>query len=118
MSHPRQIAVVTGSRAEFGLLRPVMQAIAAHPDLGLRVVVTGSHLLSPTTTIREVQAEFEIVAVVPMQTAGDSGRFADAAATGRGMAAFADWLSRERPDVVLVLGDRIEAFAEIGRAHV
>ena len=42
MTAARQIAVVTGSRAEFGLLSPVMQAIEGHPALDLRVLVAGS----------------------------------------------------------------------------
>ncbi len=63
---PRTVAVVTGSRAEFGLLRPVMDAIAANKHLRLRVVAAGSHMLPPARTIREVEAAYTVAARVPM----------------------------------------------------
>jgi len=44
LSPLRKVCVVTGSRAEYGLLRGLMQSILAHPDLTLQVVVTGMHL--------------------------------------------------------------------------
>src|SRR5690606_23951904 len=47
---PRKVAVVTGSRADFGLLRPVMRAIQNRPDLELLVIAAGSHLISPGLT--------------------------------------------------------------------
>ena len=63
----RRVLVVTGSRAEFGLLRSTMEAIDSHPDLDLLVVAAGSHLLPPARTIDEVRAAFEVSAEVPMQ---------------------------------------------------
>ena len=110
-SAPRTIAVVTGTRADYGLLRPVMRAIADSDPLALRVIRTGTHLLGPHPTGAEVAADFEIEADVRMQTEGASGRFGDAAAFGRGITGMTEVLDRTRPDVVLVLGDRIEAFA-------
>ena len=50
MNADRTIAVMTGSRSEFGLLRPVMHAIRDHPGLELRVLVAGEHLLPPQRT--------------------------------------------------------------------
>ena len=85
MSAPRVVSVVTGTRAEYGLLRSVMTAIDAHPDLELEVLVTGTHLLPPRT-IDEVRAAFAIAATIPMQEPGVTGRDADAAALGRGVA--------------------------------
>jgi UDP-hydrolysing UDP-N-acetyl-D-glucosamine 2-epimerase len=116
----RTIVVVTGSRAEFGLLRPVMRAIEAHEALDLRIAVTGTHLLEPALTINEVKAEFEIDAAIPMQSPGPTGRLADAAALGRGISGFADYFAKAAspPEVVLVLGDRIEAFAAAAAASV
>ncbi|MCA9291121.1 MAG: UDP-N-acetylglucosamine 2-epimerase (hydrolyzing) [Phycisphaerales bacterium] len=111
MRSARTIAVVTGSRAEFGLLRTIMSAIAEHPDLGLRTIVTGTHLLAPDRTIEEVAGAFPVEAIVPMHDVDDRTRLGDAAATGRGLLGLADALRRLAPDVVLVLGDRIEAFA-------
>ena len=118
MTVSRQIAVVTGTRADYGLLRPVMRAIHDHPKLHLQVYVTGTHLLSPALTIGEVEADFDVQATIPMQIAGAIGRMADAASLGRGIGGFADAFAEQHPDVVMVLGDRIEAFAAAAAAAV
>lgn len=116
----RTIAVVTGTRAEFGLLRSVIRAIAAHPSLNLQVIVTGTHLLPPALTVEEVESDFQIAARIWMQEPGESGRDKDVLALGRGIAAFAEHFAKSpaRPDLVLVLGDRIEAFAAAAAAAV
>lgn len=113
-----KVAVVTGTRAEFGLLRPVMDAVAAHPRLELLVVAGGAHLLRPASTIRDVRAAFDIAATVPMQRDGRTGRHADAAALGRGVSGFAKAFADLKPDWVVVLGDRIEALAAASAASV
>jgi len=117
MTESRTIAVVTGSRSEFGLLRPVMRTIAEHEALALRVVVAGLHLV--TGTWRDVVvAGFEVDARVRMQRRGHVGRAEDARAVGRGIEGVARALDTLRPDVVLVLGDRIEAFAAASAASI
>ena len=109
---PARIMVVTGSRAEFGLLAPVMRAIDRHPQLALQLVAAGSHLLGSQPTLAEVRASFPVAATVPMQRARSTrSRRADALAVARGMAGFTKVMDRLEPDAVLVLGDRIEAFA-------
>lgn len=117
-TQPRSIAVITGTRAEFGLLRSLMHAIAAHSHLHLRVMVTGTHLLPPHNTIDEIKAEFKVAAIIPMQHARCTGRFADAEALGRGIEGFTKAFAQRPPDVALVLGDRIEAFAAAAAASV
>jgi UDP-hydrolysing UDP-N-acetyl-D-glucosamine 2-epimerase len=112
----RIIAVVTGSRADYGLLRPVMSAVAGRGDLGLRVVVCGAHLLPPALTGDEVAAEFEVDARLPMQQPDERGRSGYARALGRGVSGFAAYLEQRPPAVVVVLGDRIEAFAAAAAA--
>lgn len=125
----RRIAVVTGSRAEFGLLAPVMRAIRGHPALDLLTIVAGSHFMPPAFTHRDVEAEFHADARVPMQDADDPrtvgtgaaggiGRSADAAALGRGISGFATIFDKLSPQWVVVLGDRIEAFAAASAAAV
>lgn len=120
MSRPRTttVAVVTGTRAEFGLLSPVIRAIDAHKRLRARVLVAGAHLLPPARTARLVAAEFPIAARIPMQRPGDSSRAHDALALARGTAGFARAFADLAPDLVLVLGDRIEAFAAASAASV
>lgn len=115
---PRRVAVVTGSRAEFGLLRPVMLAVAKRPDLELMVVAAGSHLVGRQQTFYEIKAEFNIAEIVPMQDHGATGRAADVAALGRGVARFGRAFEKLAPDWVVVLGDRIEAFAAAAAASV
>lgn len=117
MSDRQRIAVVTGSRADFGLLSPVMRAIELQESLELQVVIAGAHLLPPEQTRRDVAAQWEIAATVEMQRPedaerfADSGRLADALGTGRGMCNMTAALASLTPHWVVVLGDRIEAFA-------
>jgi UDP-hydrolysing UDP-N-acetyl-D-glucosamine 2-epimerase len=120
----RLVAIVTGSRAEFGLLRPVIDAVGAHAKLDLALIVAGSHLLPPTHTIREIARDYPIAAEVPMQRASESGagtprtRHHDAVALARGVDGFARAFETIKPDWVVVLGDRIEAFAAACAASV
>ncbi|MEQ8769054.1 MAG: UDP-N-acetylglucosamine 2-epimerase [Phycisphaerales bacterium] len=117
-SRPRRCAVVTGTRAEFGLLRPVMRAIQQRDDLELLVIAAGSHLVSPALTFRDVKAEFGIADSVPMQTAGRVGRWADVESLSKGVARFGRSFESHQPDWVVVLGDRIEAFAAATAASI
>ncbi|MEO0484110.1 MAG: UDP-N-acetylglucosamine 2-epimerase [Planctomycetota bacterium] len=115
---PYRVAVVTGTRAEFGLLAPVMWAIEQHAALELMVIAAGSHLIQPGVTYREVKKQFEVAAAVPMQVAGRTTRLDDAEALGVGVTRMARIFSRLTPDWVVVLGDRIEAFAAASAASV
>jgi UDP-hydrolysing UDP-N-acetyl-D-glucosamine 2-epimerase len=117
-SAPRRIAVVTGSRAEFGLLRPVMQAVQKRSDLELFVIAAGSHLVLPATTFHEVKREFTIAEIVPMQNAGQTGRGEDVQSVARGVGRFGRAFEKLGPDWVVVLGDRIEAFAAATAAAI
>ena len=114
---PRTIAVVTGTRAEFGLLLPVIRAIEKHPKLRLQTLVTGTHLV--TDSIEDITAAGVPIRVrIGMQRKGETGRAADIAALGRGIAGFGKHFSTDRPDVVLLLGDRIEPFAAAAAGHL
>jgi UDP-hydrolysing UDP-N-acetyl-D-glucosamine 2-epimerase len=113
-----RVLVATGTRAEFGLLEPVMRAIDAHVDLDLRVAVTGTHLLAPARTVEEVRQRVRVDALVPMQEEGRIGRVADVRALGLGVSGFAEAIERLDPAWVVVLGDRIEAFAAAAAASV
>ena len=110
----RVVAVVTGTRADWGLLRPVARAVRAHPGLRLRLVVTGTHL----TTGTDAEVDPPVAARVPMQEPGRTGRHADAVALGRGVAGLADAFERLGPAFVVVLGDRVEALAAASAASV
>lgn len=95
-----------------------MHAIDRHPALELLVIAAGSHLIPPAETFRQVKAAFPVADSIPMQRPGPSTRFDDAQATGRGIARFARSYELLKPDWVLVLGDRIEAFAAASAASI
>jgi UDP-hydrolysing UDP-N-acetyl-D-glucosamine 2-epimerase len=113
-----RIAVVTGSRADFGLLAPVMRAIQARSELDLLVIAAGSHLVSPALTYRDVKQAFAIADAVPMQDAGKHTRADEVQATGKGVSRLGRAFTRLEPDWVVVLGDRIEAFAAASTASI
>ena len=108
----RRVAVVTGTRAEYGLLHSTMGAIKCHPGLRLQVVVTGMHLLKKFGhTIDDIIADGRRVdARVPMQSGRDD-RLDQAVGLSRGIAGMARYFERAGTEVVVVLGDRIEAAA-------
>lgn len=115
----RKICVVTGTRAEFGLLRWLMEAINNHPELALQVVATGMHL-SPEfgSTYQEIEeAGFKIDAKVEMLLSSDTST-AITKSMGIGLIGFADVYERLAPDILLVLGDRFEIFAAASAAMI
>ena len=111
----RRICFVTGTRAEFGLMTGVLEAIRAHPGLQLQIVVTGMHLdAAHGRSIDRIRRDgWKVDAVVGWPAGGDR-----AASTGRAMAGLAKAFARLKPDVVLVVGDRVEAFAAAAAAHL
>jgi UDP-hydrolysing UDP-N-acetyl-D-glucosamine 2-epimerase len=108
----KRVAVVTGTRAEYGILHSVLEAIHAHPRLELQLVVTGMHLLRKFGhTVDEIVADgWPVAARVPMQRGCDGGAV-QAEGLARGVAGMARCFERDHTDVVVVLGDRIEAMA-------
>jgi UDP-hydrolysing UDP-N-acetyl-D-glucosamine 2-epimerase len=108
----RRIAVVTGGRADYGLLRPVMAAIRNESSLSLQVIAAAAHL-SPAKglTVRDIEADgFAIAARVEMLHDGDTP-LATAKSIGVGTQGFADAFVTLKPDIVILLGDRFEILA-------
>ena len=117
MNQPRRICVVTGGRAEYGLLRWLMQDIAADPDLTLQLVVTGSHLeprFGETVTVIEADG-FAIDARIPIDLTDDSAPGV-ARSMGLALAGVAEAIAGLTPDLMLVLGDRFEILAAVQAA--
>lgn len=108
----RRIAVVTGTRADYGLLRWTMSQIAERDGLELRVIATGTHWSEEFgSTHREITSDgFAIDERVDMLSDLDSA-LGMARSTGVATTLLADALSRLEPDLVLVLGDRFEILA-------
>lgn len=108
----RTICVITGTRADYGLLQWVMDGIRRDPGLRLQIVATGMHL-SPDfgMTYREIEADgFAIDRKVGI-LAGDDTPAGVTKAVGRGVISFADVYSELKPDIVVLLGDRFEILA-------
>lgn len=115
----RKICVITGGRAEYGLLRWVMQGIRDDPVLDLQLVVTGMHL-SPAfgSTYIDIERDgFQIDAKVPVLTELDTP-VGVARSMGLGLAGFAQTFADLKPDVIVVLGDRYEIFSAVAAALV
>lgn len=108
----RRVAVVTGTRAEYGLLRTVMEAVAARRGLQLQTIVTGMHLLRGFgATVRQIERDgWRIDARVPMQR-GRDGATDQAEGLALWVKGIARFLTGSDTDIVVVLGDRIEAMA-------
>ena len=108
----RKVAVMTGTRADFGLLRPLLAELDSRGDVSLQLIATGTHLSDAHgRTVRELTAAgFSVAAEVSIWSADDSS-LGTAIDTGNAVAEFSKTLAALQPDVVVVLGDRLEAFA-------
>jgi len=115
----RKICVVTGSRAEYGLLYWLMKEIQADEDLQLQIIATGMHL-SPEfgLTYKTIEDDgFTIDAKVEMLLSSDTP-VGIAKSIGLGVIGFADALNQLQPDILVVLGDRFEILAAVQAALV
>ncbi len=123
----RKICVVTGSRAEYGLLQPLMQSLKEDNSFELQVIASAMHL-SPEfgNTFQQIEADgFVLDAKIDMLLSSDSPA-ATAKSVGIGTISFADALQQLQPDLMVVLGDRFETlsavqaalFARIPVAHI
>lgn len=115
----RKICIVTGSRADYGLLRWVMQEIEDDSELTLQVVATGMHLSSTFGyTYKEIESDgFYIDRKVEILSNDDSP-VGIARSVGTGLIGFAEAFQDLQPDIIVVLGDRFEIFAAASAALV
>lgn len=115
----KTVCVVTGTRADYGLLRWVIQGVKDSKKLNLQLVATGMHL-SPEFgfTWRDIEADgFHIDRRVESLVSSDTS-VGIAKSMGLGMIGFAEAYADLQPDIVLVLGDRFEIFAAAAAAMV
>ena len=115
----RKICVISGSRADYGLLRWVMQGIKDDPELILQVVVTGMHLSGTFGyTYKEIEADgFKIDIKIEMLGTLDTP-IEIAESMGRGLIGFGRAFAELQPDIIVVLGDRFEIFSSVAAALV
>ena len=108
----KRIGIMTGTRAEYGLLKPLMQEINKDNDLELYLIVSGMHL-SPEfgMTYKEIEEDgFQINAKVEMLLSSDSPA-GISKSIGLGVIGFADEFQRADLDMLILLGDRYEALS-------
>lgn len=113
----RKICIVTGSRAEYGLLSGLMHAIKNDSELELQIIATNMHL-SPEfgLTYRNIEQDgFTINKKVVMMISSDTAN-ATAKSVGLGFIGFADAYEDLQPDMVVVLGDRYEIISAVSTA--
>jgi GDP/UDP-N,N'-diacetylbacillosamine 2-epimerase (hydrolysing) len=115
----RKICVVTGARAEYGLLRWVMDGILQEPNLELQIIATGMHL-SPEfgLTYQEIERDgFHIDRKIEMLLSSDTP-VGLSKSMGLGLIGFGEALQQLQPDLMLVLGDKYEIFSAVAAALV
>ena len=114
-----KICIVSGSRADYGLLKLTMQEISNDPDLTLQIIVTGTHL-SPLygETYKEIVDDgIKIDRKIEILNADNSSK-GIVESVGLGINGFHAAFKDLKPDLVLVLGDRFEMFAAATAAHI
>ena len=108
----RKIVVTTGTREEYGILRPILKLIQKSKKLELYLVVTGTHLSKKHGfTINEIKKDgFKIFKTISMIPKKDTGYFISIA-LGKAIIDFSDIFYKVKPDINLILGDRDEMLA-------
>ena len=109
-----KVAVATGTRAEYGLLRPVLEKLQKDKETNLCLLVTGSHLSEAFgRTVTEIEADgIPIAARLDiLSAAAPGGRAGTAHRTALALEGFLDLLGQKNPQVLLLLGDRYEILA-------
>ncbi len=116
---PRKICVITGSRAEYGLLKLLISILNADPDISLQIICTGMHL-SPEfgLTYKEIEADgFNINRRIEILLSSDTST-GISKSMGLAMISFAEAFDDLKPDLILVLGDRFEIFSAVSSALI
>jgi GDP/UDP-N,N'-diacetylbacillosamine 2-epimerase (hydrolysing) len=108
----KKICIVTGTRAEYGLFRPLLWKIKSENRLKLQIIATGMHLSREFGwTYKEIEKDgFKIDEKVKILLSGDT-EVSITKSLGSGVIGFADAFNRLKPDLVILLGDRFETFS-------
>ncbi|CZR10830.1 GDP/UDP-N,N'-diacetylbacillosamine 2-epimerase (hydrolysing) [Trichococcus flocculiformis] len=115
----KKICVITGTRAEYGLLMPLIRKIDEDPELELQLVATGMHL-SPEfgMTVDLIERDgFSLTDKVEILLSSDTS-IGISKSMGLAMISFSECFTRLQPDMIVVLGDRYEIFAAVSTAAV
>ena len=115
----KKVCVVTGTRAEYGLLKPIIEKVHQSEELTLQLVVTGMHL-SPEfgLTYKEIEKDgYPICTKIEMLLSSDT-TVGITKSMGVALMGFADCFEQQRPDILIVLGDRYEIFMAVSAAMI
>ncbi len=115
----KKIGIVTGTRAEYGLLKPIIGKVNESGSMELQLVVTGMHL-SPEfgLTYQEIEQDgYPITAKIEMLLSSDTS-VGITKSMGLAMISFAEYYEVYRPDIVIILGDRYEMLAAASSAMI
>jgi len=114
----RKICIVTGSRAEYGLLYWLIKEVEADQDLELQLIATGSHLSSEFgLTYKEIEKDFKIDKKIDMHLSSDTSE-GISKSMGIAQTSFSKAYNKLKPDIVVVLGDRYEIFSAVSSAMI
>jgi len=114
----RKICIVTGTRAEYGLLYWLMKEIEADIQLELQLIVTGMHLSSEFgLTYKEIEKDFKIDKKIEMLLSSDTP-IGISKSMGLAQISFAEAFDDLNPDILVVLGDRYEIFSAVSSAMI
>ena len=113
------VGVVTGTRAEYGLLRPLLFKLRDNKKINLKLIVTGSHLSGKFGYTKDeiIKDGFDDFYAIPIPIDDDS-KTGMAYATGEATKLFAELFNEYNPDLLVVLGDRFEIFSAVSAAHL
>ena len=114
----RKICVITGTRAEYGLLYWLMKEIEADKDLKLQIITTGMHL-SPEfgLTYKEIEKDFKINKKIEILLSSDTP-VGISKSMGLAQISFSESFEDLKPDIIVVLGDRFEIFSAVSAAMI
>lgn len=114
----KKVCVVTGTRAEYGLLYWLLKEISADDELKLQIIVTGMHL-SPEfgLTYKEIEKEFKINKKIEILLSSDTS-IGISKSMGLAQISFAEAYEELKPDIAIVLGDRYEIFSAASAAMI
>ena len=115
----KKICIVTGTRAEYGLLKPVIEKVYRADDMELQLAVTGMHLSSEFgLTYREIEQDgYPISMKIEMLLSSDTA-VGITKSMGVALIGFADYFANKRPDIVIILGDRYEMLMAASAAMI
>lgn len=114
----RKIAVITGTRADYGIMKSLLKKIQQNKNLELQLIVTGMHLSSKFgATINEIKKDkLKITGKIPLLPKHDSN-YEMSKSVGKGIILFSELFKKLKPDINLILGDRDEMLSSAIAAY-